>query len=163
MPPVTQRHVVWIDSNMEVTSPTFVREAIACIHDGLALFAHPRRDCIYEEAEACLGPESRNGKYANQPIREQVAHYRSEGHPEHAGLYACGTIAWDRYDTKRRKVGYQWLAECARWSYQDQLSFPFICRRLGVEPGLFPHPQLERYFCGPGYIGNRWFRIWPHL
>lgn len=157
LPPLAHRHVIWIDANMEITSPSFAREALAHIHDGLALFAHPRRDCIYEEARASLGAESQGGRYDDLPISEQVEHYRREGHPEHAGLYACGTIAWDLADPRAKALGSRWLEECRRWSYQDQLSFPVVCRRLGIEPGLFPFPQLERR------MRNRWLTIHPHL
>jgi fermentation-respiration switch protein FrsA (DUF1100 family) len=160
---VTDRErVIWIDANMEVTSPSFAREALASLHDGIAVFDHPRRDCIYEEAEACLGPESQGGKYADQPIHGQVAHYRSEGHPQQAGLYACGVVAWDATDTASRTLGERWMAEVERWTVQDQLSLPVVARRLDIEPGIFPCELIEEQWAGHGYIGNRWLRIWPH-
>lgn len=160
LPPVRNRYVIWIDANMQITSPYFAQQALESIHDGIAVHSHPRRDCIYEEAEACLTYESQGDKYASQPIREQVWNYCAQGFPAHAGLYACGTIAWDRQDLRARRLGYAWLAECARWSYQDQLSFPVVCNRLGIEPGVFPHPQLER---SRPVLANRWLEIHPHL
>jgi len=61
------------------------------LDSGLAAHAHTARDCIYEEAVASVAyPE----KYSTQPIMEQVDSYRAEGHPEHWGLWACGTLAW---------------------------------------------------------------------
>jgi hypothetical protein len=155
--------VIWVDANTEVTASSFAREALASINDGVALFAHPRRDCIYEEAEASLGAEGQGGKYADQPIREQVEHYLAEGHPGHAGLWACGTIAWDITDSRVRALGKQWMGECEHWSWQDQLSFPVICRRLGITPGTFPISQLERQHRGAESIGNQWLQIHPHL
>jgi hypothetical protein len=160
---VPHERVLWIDANMAVTAPNFAREALGCIHDGIALHRHPRRDCVYAEAAASLGSESQGGKYDGLPIREQVEHYRAEGHPEHAGLFAAGTIAWDATDPRARSLGYEWMWECERWTYQDQLSFPVVARWLGVEPGAFPWPQLERRYRGPDYLGNRFLRIFPHL
>jgi hypothetical protein len=154
---VDHPHVIWIDANMEVTHPGFAREALACRHDGVAMFEHPRRDCIYAEAGASVGAESQGGKYADQPIAEQVARYRAGGHPEHGGLFACGTIAWDATHELAREFGAAWLAECERWSVQDQLSAPVVARRLGLEPGVFPFAQISR-----GYLGNKWLRIHPH-
>jgi hypothetical protein len=151
--------VIWIDASHEVKSPTFVEEALAARHDGIAAFAHPRRDCIYDEALASIGKESQGGKYDGQPIVEQVHHYRTEGHPKHWGLWACGTVAWDTTSLRVRAFGDAWLAECERWSFQDQLSFPVVARRLELTPGVFPIPQLER---GP-WFGNRWLAIHPHL
>jgi alkaline ceramidase TOD1/glycosyltransferase MUCI70-like protein len=149
------RFTIWIDANTEVTSPAFAREALASLNDGIAVFAHPHRDCIYDEAEASvrLAP----AKYAHLPIREQVAHYRSQGHPEHVGLYACGTVARDRSMPGIGALGRAWLAECMRWTYQDQLSFPVVCRRMGIKPGIFPHPQVSGR-----HMGNLWQTIHPH-
>jgi len=152
--------VVWVDASMEITSPSFVREALAARRDGVAVFTHPRRECIYDEADASLGGEGQGGKYAGQPLVEQVAHYRAEGHPEKAGLYACGVVAWDLTNPTAVKLGRAWLAECERWSWQDQLSFPVVCRRLGITPGTFPLRQIERR--GHGFLANRWLRIHPH-
>lgn len=155
-------HIIWLDANSEVTNPAFAREALACLNDGVAVFAHPRRDCIYDEADASLGAEGQGGKYADEPIREQVAHYRAEGHPAHAALYACGTVVWDATDDRARALGAAWIAECEQWSIQDQLSLPVVARRLGVRPGVFRFPQIERRWRGPGYLGNRWLQIHPH-
>lgn len=159
-PPAIARYIIWIDANMEVTHPGFARQAIAHIRDGVALHSHPRRDCIYDEAEASVGAESQGGKYDGQPIEAQAAAYRAEGHPEHAGLWACGTIAWDRSCALSTRLGYAWLAECARWSIQDQISFPVVCRRFGINPGTFSHPQITA--SRNGYLENRWLRIHAH-
>jgi hypothetical protein len=161
---VTDRdHVIWIDANMEVTAPSFAREALASVRDGIALYRHPRRACIYEEAEASLGAESQDGKYEGLPIREQVERYRADGHPEQGGLYACGVLAWDTTDPRARALGRDWLEEIERWTVQDQLSFPVVTRQLGIEPGIFPGELLEERYGSPDFIGNRWLRIWPHL
>jgi hypothetical protein len=158
---VPHRYVVWIDANMEVTAPSFARESLEAVHDGVAVWTHPRRHCIYEEAEASIGAESQGGKYASLPIREQVAHYRSQGYPEQGGLYACGTVAWDLSDDRAAVLGAAWMAECERWTFQDQLSFPVVCARHNVSPGLFPLPQIQR--SRNGWLENDWLRIHPHL
>ena len=151
--------VLWIDANMEVTSPSFAREALACVHDGIAVFRHPRRMCIYEEAEVLLD----SAKYRRLPIREQVAQYRAGGHPDQGGLYASGVIAWDVIDPRAQALGEEWMTEVERWTVRDQLSLPVVVRRLGIEPGTFPGALREQQYSAPGYSGNRWLRIWPHL
>lgn len=151
--------VLWIDANMEVTSPSFAREALACVHDGIAVFRHPRRMCIYDEAEVLLN----SAKYRRLPIREQVAQYRAAGHPDQGGLYASGVIAWDVIDPRAQALGEEWMTEVERWTVRDQLSLPVVVRRLGIEPGTFPGALREPQYSAPGYSGNRWLRIWPHL
>lgn len=159
---VPHPNIIWIDANMAVTSETFAREALAARHDGIATWRHPRRDCIYDEARASVGAESQGGKYDGLPILEQADHYRADGYPAHAGLYACGTIAWDTTDRRALELGAAWLAECEQWTIQDQISLPVVARRLGVEPGVFPHPQIDAARSFRGYLGNRWLRIYPH-
>jgi hypothetical protein len=159
-PPVHgQADVVWIDANTEIISPSFVRRALAARRNGIAVWRHPQRDCIYAEAEASLrlAPE----KYSVQPLLAQVESYRAEGHPARAGLYACGTVAWDWSQPAALALGTAWLNECLRWSYQDQLSLPVVLRRAGIKPGIFPAGQIERRGRGP--LGNRWQLIHPHL
>lgn len=108
------RHVVWVDANMEVTCPLFAREAVAAINDGVAVWRHPERSCIYQEANASL--RLAREKYGHLPIREQVAAYRTEGHPSNGGLYACGTVAWDTSNDGARALGLAWLEECGLWT-----------------------------------------------
>jgi hypothetical protein len=152
------RWVIWIDANMAITSPSFAREALDQLHDGLAVYAHPDRDCIYTEAHASLTLAP--AKYAHQPILEQVAHYRQAGWPEHAGLYACGVIARDTGDPRVQVHGRRWWAECEQWTTQDQLSFPIASRAAGIQPGVFDHPLVDRHH---GRLANRWLTIGAHL
>jgi hypothetical protein len=166
---------VWIDANMQITDPSFVRQATSYLNDGVAFWAHPRRDCVYEEARVCIpgGPEAQNGRYRNLPIARQMDAYSAEGFPEHWGLFATGTTIWTRKASER--LGAAWLAECRRWGFQDQLALPVVCWRLGIEPGVFGLHQIERRWSTgpvsarrlaqgePYYLANRWLRIWPHF
>lgn len=140
---------IWIDGSHEILTDQFAMNAIAAIDEtGVAFYQHPWRDCIYEEAEASIVLE----KYSGLPCREQVGSYRLEGHPEHWGLYACGTIA-RRHTSQVAALMAAWGEEIDRWTYQDQLSLPVVCRRLGVRPATFPCHQV---------FGNNWTAIRPH-
>jgi hypothetical protein len=126
--------VIWIDGSIQIKSASFVREFVDSIgSSGWALFKHPDRDCIYEEAAtAVLMP-----KYNGQPILEQVAHYRALGHPVHGGLFACGAIV----RTAREHLGLivlneAWWRETRQWSHQDQLSLPFLLHQLRLSVDL---------------------------
>lgn len=164
MPEVGCNDVVWVDASHEITSPSFVREALASRHHGVAAFRHPRRDCVYAEIEALLGSENQGGLYFSRPLRDQADAYQTEGHPQSAGLFACGTVAWDLSDERARELGKLWLEETEKWSHQDQVEFPVVCRRLGVKPGTFPLAQLDqRLGRGKRYFANRWLRIHPHV
>lgn len=142
-------YTIWIDGSHEILTADFAAHCLAGVGDsGMAVYEHPWRDCIYPEAEASL----QLPKYQGLPIQEQVDSYRADGHPEKWGLFATGTIA------RRNISGVQalmdaWAHELDRWTYQDQLSLPVVCRRLGVRPDTFPCHQV---------FGNQWTRIHPH-
>jgi hypothetical protein len=140
---------IWIDASHEILTDAFVGHCLAALDDSsIALYDHPWRDCIYLEAEASVVLP----KYAGLPIVEQVAEYRAQGHPEHAGLYACGTLV-RRHTPDIAALMRSWWDEICRWTYQDQLSFPVVCRRHGITPGTFPFHQVN---------GNRLTAIRPH-
>lgn len=157
-PKLSHRYVIWVDGSMEVTSSSFAREALEALHDGMAVWKHPRRDCVYAEAEASLGAESQGGRYDHLPIKAQMSSYLIEGHPAHYGLYACGTVAWDRKWS--HGLGAAWLAEVERWGIQDQLALPPVLRRHEVIPGIFRHDQITR--SRGGVLANPWLVIHPH-
>ena len=134
----SHRWALWVDANVLIDNPAFAREAIAIAEESracLTTFRHPQRDCIYEEASACM----RLPACAGMPVREQVAAYRAEGHPAHWGLYGCRSLAWDASSDDAFEIGRAWLRECETWTQRDQLSLPVVARRLGVRLGVFPH------------------------
>lgn len=131
---------VWIDASFQVISASFVSDVLA-LASPIAQFTHPQRDCLYDEAAVCLGP----GKYGGEPIAEQAASYRAAGHPEHWGLWATGVIA-RQHDSRTVELGKQWSAEVDRWSFQDQVSQPYVLRAAGLRPVSLP--------------GNHWVNPW---
>lgn len=120
---------IWIDGSLTVQSPSFVREMCAF---EFGQFNHPDRDCIYDELEA-----SRYSKYDGLPIDEQVAHYRTNGHPDKWGLWATGLIVRKR-TPEVEEFGEDWLAECEKWTFQDQLSEAPMLRIHGLRPETIP-------------------------
>lgn len=127
---------VWVDASFRIVSETFAAEAVAHAKP-IAQFAHPWRDCLYTEAKESAGL----AKYAGEPVLEQAESYRQAGHPEGWGLWATGVIARQHTEAVR-KMGWLWLAETYRWSFQDQISQPFALREKGLRPTAFPGNHL---------------------
>lgn len=125
---------IWIDGSVRILSPQFPSIALAALQDGIALFTHPDRDCIYDEAEASKPMP----KYEPDEIDRQIEGYRRDGFPEHAGLWACSVIAREHHRPLMRRLGRRWLERCQRESVQDQISFPPLLRSLGIAPGVIP-------------------------
>ena len=120
---------VWIDASFWIHSPTFVVDALA-LADPVAQFVHPERNCLFDETNVCLPLD----KYRGEPMADQVARYDI---PPNWGLWATGVIARHHTDAVA-KWGAEWLAECERWSFQDQLSHPYVCWRHGIRPVSLP-------------------------
>ena len=69
------------------------------------------------------------------PVHEQAAHYIKAGHPENYGVWWTGLIV-------RRHgcpdFGTPWLAEMTRWTYEDQISQPYVLGQAGLRPADIP-------------------------
>jgi hypothetical protein len=131
---------VWVDASLRVESASFAADVLAASAP-LAQFAHADRDCLFAEAaySATLA------KYAGEPLEAQAACYRAAGHPEHWGLWTGGVIG-RRHVPEVVGLGDCWAAEVDFWSFQDQVSEPFVLRNLGLRPAELPgHP-----------LGNPW-------
>jgi hypothetical protein len=136
---------VWVDGSARIARADFAQWATKdlTLTTPIAQFQHPERYDIDPEAEvSTLLP-----KYAGLPVREQVAWYRKEGLATPSGLWATGVIATVP-KAMPQGFGDAWLAEQMRWTYQDQLSLPWVFRRFGVGPvrldgGLWDNPYIS--------------------
>ena len=141
---------IWVDGSIQIKGSGFVRDMQAGLGGhNWAMFTHPTRDCIYDEATRSLSMP----KYRDLPISQQVESYRSVV-PPHGGLYACGVIVRHEPATELiKKVNLLWWKEILKWTYQDQLSLPHVLRKVGeCEPQHIPG-DLRR---------NIWFDIIRH-
>lgn len=128
---------IWLDASFRVISETFAAEAIGYA-DPIAQFKHPWRDCIYTEASE----SSAISKYRAEPVMGQVSYYQALGHPPHWGLWATGVIA--RHITPDViRLSLRWADEIAKWSFQDQISQPFVLREVELRPDEFPDTHFS--------------------
>ena len=125
---------VWIDGSMQVQSGALcaVAETYLSMWD-LVVRQHPSgRVDVFEEAEFCQTVI----KYNTMPLLEQVDNYKRRGLPVGSGLWECGVILRN-HTSLLQQFGLEWYVQQARWSVQDQLSFPYLCWKYGVVPGAW--------------------------
>lgn len=134
---------IWVDASI-VLRPRFAEWVLDELDEhGLAQLPHPVRQSIVDEAEVSAGME----KYANQAVLAQATYYvQQRSHPPAWGMWATGIIA-RRRSTVNSTLGARWLAEQVRWTYQDQISQPFVLHDMGVRPHdltgpLWHHPHF---------------------
>ena len=114
---------IWLDAAFDVVSPAFVADMLELVgSQPVAMFEHPFRDCLYDEADA-VG------------ARHQANHYRMLGVPAGLGLWAAGVIV---YTTPCEYLANVWAAELAAWCLRDQVSLPVVLERVGVRPVTIP-------------------------
>lgn len=118
---------IYHDGNVELlTDPRELIEKHLRDTD-IAVFAHPTRTCVYEEAKACI----REGKAPAIEVHPQMDRYRAESYPAHNGLAACWVLL-RRHTNAVRRLNEFWWKEYAKGAKRDQLSFNYACWKLGM-------------------------------
>jgi len=125
---------VWLDSNVQIRSRTFLAELVEAItrsEADVALSRHPERNNVYAEANFIAekiagGSAYLKARYDVGPILKQVEHFARSGYAIRTpGLYWLGIFA--------RRVNHHTDAlfdalwdQCLCWSNYDQNAFAFL-------------------------------------
>ena len=113
---------LWLDGRIEIMDGfdfDSMIEKFLARHD-MALFNHPRRNCVYDEAETC------QQRKLDDPstIDKQMSRYRTEGYPERHGLTINGIIL-RRHTHQIALFNTRWWKEICEGSRRDQLSLSY--------------------------------------
>lgn len=131
-PPSCTRSL-WLDGCVALTNPTFIDVVCELLtRDDIAMFQHPERTNIRDEARASLElcPE----KYGPYDLEGQVAHYaRTRQLQEH--LWAS-TVIGRVHSERVLQMGAAWMAHCELLTYQDQLSLPILLDDYNISVGI---------------------------
>lgn len=123
------KYSIYIDINLEIYGDITGFTPYADNPSGLALYNHPARDCIYNEAKVCVIL----GKAKKQDVRRQMKKYSDEGMPRHYGMCECGVIARDNGNEKCLKIMEDWWREFKKSAVKrDQIVFPVVMWRNQV-------------------------------
>ena len=125
-------YCIWIDGKFRVIGD--IKELIKrySIDSPLLCFPHFERDCIYDEADACIGLKKGN----IQEIIDQIKTYISEGYPAHNGLVDTGVMIKSLTDVGLNQLMELWWKEIENRSVRDQLSFNYVCNKLAFKYDL---------------------------
>lgn len=124
---VKTKYSIWVDGNIRLILPPEELVRVYLKDHDFAVFKHPSRDCLYEEAIVCAGARLDDPKI----IGEQVKEYSANGFAEHKGLAECG-ILMRRHTPKVEEFNNAWWSEYCRWSVRDQISFPYAADKVGL-------------------------------
>ena len=110
---------------------------------------HPKRNCIYDEMEACW----KLNKDKKETMQLQIDKYRSEGYPAHIGMAETNILLRKHNDRRCILLANLWASELLNHSHRDQLSFNYACWKQKFLPG---------YMTKNFKINNEMFEIYKH-
>lgn len=144
-------YTIYTDGNISLArDPKEIVGNLLKEHD-VALYRHPQRNCVYEEADKCIEYKKANRRL----VVSQMRHYARQELPHGGGLAACWVIV--RRDTpKVREFGERWWREYNRFSRRDQLSFAFTRWLLGMKYDDIPGDLFSEYKEGDYFKRTGW-------
>ena len=134
---------IWVDGNVLLhKSPEEYVNMVKKSGFEIGVFRHPRRNCIYVEAELC----GRRNLDDPKIIEAQMQRYRQGGYKENAGLAWCGLII-RKHTANINRLNEKWWAEICTGSVRDQISFPYVFR-----DAVYYLPKQKRNFDSNKYF-----------
>lgn len=137
---IDTEYSIYIDGNITLNvSPETLIEKYLKDYD-IAVYRHPTRDCIYDEAVEC----AKRNLDDPEIIIEQAKAYEDSGYAKHKGLAECGIII-RRHTPEVENFNTYWWAEYCRYSRRDQISFMYAVDKVGIRVNI-----IDDYFISTG-------------
>jgi hypothetical protein len=122
---------LWIDGNSELlVDPKTLLSYLDCTD--FACFKHPWRNCIYDEAKACI----KSNLDSPTIIQNQMKKYRKNGYPANKGLLHAGLLL--RRHNNLTIVMNDWWQEISNHSRRDQLSLMYVLHKNNCDYTIIP-------------------------
>ncbi len=133
---------IWVDGKFQIIENIIDYICLYQKTEPILCFPHFSRNCIYEEAARCIA----DGIGYKPDIIHQVSNYFENNYPFDNGLYETGCIVRRHNDGRVVALMERWWNELLKYSYRDQISFPYVCWKLGIIPDI----------CDLNIYRNRW-------
>lgn len=143
---------LYIDNTVELIShpSVFFRQAIKR-NSLFMMFAHPERNCVYDEAEVVKSLALDDAKV----IDEQMDFYRHNGFKSNSGLHATTVMLRKHNDPVIKIAMSEWHDHFLRYSKRDQLSFDVIRSFFDLKVDTFDGSLANNgLFKWPVFIGH---------
>ena len=143
------KYSLYIDGNIDIISNKLFKNVNQFVKSGvkLAITKHFKRDCIYDEIEACLN----SGKESAQNVKKLLQIFKKEGFPTHLGLKENNIIFRQHNDEEIIKLMEQWWNLVENYSKRDQLSLMYVLWKNNYKDVLDIMDKPVR-FCSDDFI-----------
>ncbi len=125
------QYSVYIDSNIWVFSDLTPLTA-GLDSFPVAMFRHKRRDCVYDEVQACLEQK----KDTKKSLKAHLEVIRSHGVPSNWGLLEASVIARKHFDSRCVELMDAWWKSFFRNSRRDQIALIDCLWLRGIKPSI---------------------------
>ena len=132
---------IWIDARIVLRIGAIDMVNIWLSNADIAVFRHPFRSCIYEEAKEC----ARRKLDSSELIDEQVQNYSQDGYRAAQGLAEC-SILLRRHTPQVEMFNAVWWGEHCRYSVRDQISFMYAAKKTAINLNIIPNAIRELFF-----------------
>jgi hypothetical protein len=134
-------YFIWIDASFIINNINFIKDIISLLTNNpkeiLYIFEHSERDNIKEEANTSITLQ----KYNKQNLNNQIEFYYSNGYK--TNLYESGFMIY-KNNFIINKLMNDWWNEIIKYSYQCQLSLPYILFKNNIKPYLLNEKQFVK-------------------
>ena len=131
-------YIIWTDSSLQIKNKHLIRDILNLLNSNesnnkisdLYFYKHSCRNNIMDEYKISKSLS----KYHNHKMEEQINKYRTELYHDNI-LYECGIFIL-KNNEKNIKIMNDWWEENVTYSYQDQLSLPYVLWKNNITPNL---------------------------
>ncbi len=131
---------VWMDSSVKLLDKDPVDKILEALQNKpLCLFRHSYGGSIKFEARRVLKSlelkhSYTQNRYLGEPIKQQLLHYLGDIDFVDTNLFAMTFFV---YHKSVADLMQKWFLENILWTIEDQISFPYVLHKSGLEFSLF--------------------------
>lgn len=124
---------IWLDGQISLSSELLIIDSLKALEkNDIALWRHPWRDCLYDEAQECF-----KFGYGQSVIDQSTFYFENHKFPKNYGLWETGVLA-RRMTDSMFKMCEDWWSHILKFSYRDQISLPLVLNQNNIVPYDFP-------------------------
>lgn len=118
---------IWLDGNMRIKEGFDAQKLLDTylVKTDLALYAHPFKDCVYDEIDGGLILKNKSWPF----FLKQKKDYQRTGLPPNSGLASCGFLL-RRHTPVLKSFCEAWWTDLLKYTIRDQPSFGFTAWKL---------------------------------
>lgn len=134
---------LWIDGSVQLRGRNIEELINKHKNQYISLHKHEKRNCVFDELEACVGAKKDNPDV----MMKQIEKYKNEGMPAKKGQVETAEILRDLNSKKTKLLNLLWWKELDENSIRDQLSFNYVCWKNNFNYSIMEGYQwLDPYF-----------------